>query len=176
MESKLSISKEQAEENPFLKGKLKLGKIHLIDLASGERVANTSAAGEELSEGLNINKSLLALSKFLLDFVLELQLTKILLLQTIFSIHCMFLQVKRRRKNLQKKHLVLTRKRLVMQIEALLSKPLQSKLPHLRGQYFLRQMFWHQLQHLLLELNMYLIYIQNLHIIFANPLVVMENP
>jgi hypothetical protein len=55
--------KEKADEQHLVKGQLKLGKIHLVDLASGERVANTSAAGEELSEGLNINKSLLALSK-----------------------------------------------------------------------------------------------------------------
>ncbi len=65
VESKVATEKEPpSEEKSYIKGKLRLGKIHLVDLASGERVSNTVAAGGELSEGLNINKSLLALSKF----------------------------------------------------------------------------------------------------------------
>ena len=40
---------------------IKVGKLSLVDLAGSERAANTKNTGVRLTEGANINRSLLAL-------------------------------------------------------------------------------------------------------------------
>jgi hypothetical protein len=51
-------------ERAYSQGQLRLGKIHLIDLASGERVSESHAVGGDLVEAMNINRSLLSLGMF----------------------------------------------------------------------------------------------------------------
>ena len=51
-------SKERFEERPATR----VGKLSMIDLAGSERAAKTGNAGKRLTEGANINRSLLALA------------------------------------------------------------------------------------------------------------------
>lgn len=59
------LVKDIPKESYFVKGLLKLGKIHLVDLASGERVKDSNASGDSLVEAQFINRSLLALGEVL---------------------------------------------------------------------------------------------------------------
>jgi len=52
---------EQTDRTAHVKANVKIGKLSLIDLAGSERAAKTNNRGVRLTEGANINRSLLAL-------------------------------------------------------------------------------------------------------------------
>ena len=56
-----SFSTVTAEGRDRLVGVVTSSKFHLVDLAGTERITKTNATGETLTEGININKGLLAL-------------------------------------------------------------------------------------------------------------------
>ncbi|RYH29707.1 hypothetical protein EON65_07590 [archaeon] len=65
MESKIPTIDTSPEANPDIVGHLLLGKLHLVDLAGGERVDRSKPVGDNLLEAQFINKSLLALGEVL---------------------------------------------------------------------------------------------------------------
>ena len=57
-------------------------KFHLVDLAGTERITKTNATGETLTEGININKGLLALGHYTTHYIF---LALLLVLHVIIS-------------------------------------------------------------------------------------------
>ena len=57
----LQVTVESRDRAPGVVDSIKVGKLSLIDLAGSERAANTQNRGARLTEGANINRSLLAL-------------------------------------------------------------------------------------------------------------------
>ena len=60
IESKVAFQKDNV-----VRSELRLGKLHLIDLAGSERLAESKAEGDVAKETQSINKSLLALGEVL---------------------------------------------------------------------------------------------------------------
>lgn len=92
-EMRIKMSEEQNSDNEFSEYKddnfitssssssssnynetLRLGKLHLIDLASGERVAETQRVGDALEETRHINRSLLAFGDVILSLHTQTQI------------------------------------------------------------------------------------------------------
>eukprot|EP01122_Echinamoeba_exundans_P016385 TRINITY_DN8281_c0_g1_i1.p1 TRINITY_DN8281_c0_g1~~TRINITY_DN8281_c0_g1_i1.p1 ORF type:complete len:853 (+),score=182.29 TRINITY_DN8281_c0_g1_i1:169-2727(+) len=57
----LQICVEKRDRTANVSSEVKMGKLSLIDLAGSERASRTKTRGQQLVEGANINKSLLAL-------------------------------------------------------------------------------------------------------------------
>lgn len=59
----ISLDQRRKPSAPAVGAKLQLlrSKLHLVDLAGSERQKDTGASGQQLTEGININKGLLAL-------------------------------------------------------------------------------------------------------------------
>lgn len=62
-----TVTGEAVPDSSLSNAELRLGKMHLVDLAGSERLAMSGAEGETLVETQNINLSLTALGKVLLE-------------------------------------------------------------------------------------------------------------
>lgn len=52
---------QQQQQTPTLHSEVRKSKFHFVDLAGSERAKRTGAVGQQLREGIDINKGLLAL-------------------------------------------------------------------------------------------------------------------